>query len=70
MPRYDCRPVDFVGAILASAGLLVSAFANDIYVTYLAYGMITGELFSEDNNDDSTEISVIDPLHTIEPTNS
>jgi len=40
--RFSCRTVVISGAIISSIGSLASAFAPNIYVTYLTYGLVNG----------------------------
>ena len=41
--RYGCRTVAIVGCLVAAIGLFFSAFAHQIYILYLGYGISYGK---------------------------
>ena len=41
--RWGHRVTMFVGGIVAALGLFISAFATNIYVVFVSFGVITGE---------------------------
>ena len=41
--RYGCRTVAIVGCLVAAIGLFFSAFAHQIYILYLGYGIGYGK---------------------------
>lgn len=42
--RFGHRVVIMCGALLASSGVLLSAFATKIWILYITYGIMGGEL--------------------------
>ncbi len=40
--RWGNRLTMFVGGIIASSGLFICAFANDIYMVIIAFGVVNG----------------------------
>lgn len=42
---YGCRPVTILGGLLMAAGFITSAFAPNITVLYLTYGVVGGKSY-------------------------
>ncbi|CAD5115824.1 DgyrCDS4764 [Dimorphilus gyrociliatus] len=40
--RFGIRPISFIGAILATSGMLLSSFMTKLGLLYLTYGLMTG----------------------------
>jgi len=40
--RYGCRVVGCAGGIISALGLLLTSFANSIYVIYVTYSLLWG----------------------------
>ena len=43
--KFGCRRVCIVGSLMGSAGILIASFSPNIYVLYLANGLIIGNLW-------------------------
>jgi hypothetical protein len=42
--RFGHRPVVMVGSIIATIGMVTSAFAVNIYYLYFSFGLLTGKV--------------------------
>ena len=42
--RFEHRPVIICGALLASTGALLSAFATELWMLYITYGVMGGKI--------------------------
>ncbi len=42
--RWDCRVVSFIGGLLMSAGILLAAFAHNLYLLVFSFGFVAGRL--------------------------
>lgn len=40
--RYGCQKVTIIGSLIASAGFVISAFADSLFVLFITFGLISG----------------------------
>ena len=57
--KYGCRVVTIMGAILASAGMAVSAAANSLVLLYLSIGVCTGMVLIYELTDPSKKFHTL-----------